>query len=155
MTRHRVFGTAAAWLALSIPLTIAGTRPAVVVIAGIVAAVAALIFVMVDLSQAATSHHWHRRGRGPRFEPGSDRWGLKVRQQLNRAERFGSTELSDVLVRLVDDRLLAHHGIDRARDEAAADLALTPALRRLVDQSPYRVTGVRDLDRIVTDIEAL
>lgn len=155
MTRRRVLGPVAAWLALSIPLAIAGTRPAVVVIAGIVGAAAALFFVMVDLSHAVSSHHWHRRGRGPRFEPGSDRWGVKVRQQLSRAERFGSTELSDVLVRLVDDRLLAHHGVDRARDEAAAHLALTPTLRRLVGEPPYRVIGLGDLDRIVTDIEAL
>jgi hypothetical protein len=155
MTRRRALGTAAVWLVLSILLAIGGTRPAVVVIAGIVAAVAALMFVMVDLSHAVTSHDWHRRARGPRFEPGSDRWGLKVRQQLNRAERFGSTELSDVLVRVVDDRLLAHHSIDRAHDEAAAHRALTPGLRRLVDETPYRITGLRDLDRLVTDIEAL
>ena len=155
MTRRRALGTAAAWLVLSILLTIGGARPAVAVIAGIVAAVAALFFVMVDLSHEVTSHHWHRRSRGPRFEPGSDRWGLKVRQQLNRAERFGSTELSDVLVRLVDDRLLEHRSIDRASDEAAANLALTPTLRRLVGEPRYRITGLRDLDRIVADIEAL
>ena len=155
MTRRRALGATALWLVLSILLTIGGARPAVVVIAGLVAASAALIFVMVDLSYAVASFDWHRRSRGPRFEPGSDRWGSRVRQQLHRAEQFNSTELSDVLVRLVDDGLLAHRGIDRARDEAAAHRALTPALRRLVGESPYRITGLRDLDRLVTDIEAL
>ena len=154
MTRRRVIGAAAVWLVLSVGMTIGGTRPAVVVIAGLVAAVAALLFVIVDLSDAVESLHWDRRSRVPRFEPGNDRWGITLRQQLDRAERFGSTELSEKLVRLVDDRLLAHHGIDRARDAAAADRVLTPALRGVVAQPPRRVS-LRALDRIVADIEAL
>ena len=155
MTRLRVIGTIAVWFALSVLLTIAGARPAVVVIAGVVAAVATLTFVTVDLSHAVTSIDWGRRHRGLRFEPGNDQWGLKVRQQLQRAERSGSTDLSDALVRLVDDRLVAHHGIDRASDEAAAHRILSPALRRLVRHPPPRIAGVRDLDRIVAEIEAL
>ena len=155
MTRLRVIGTVAVWFALSVLLAIAGARPAVVVIAGVVAVVATLTFLTVDLFHAVTSLHWSRRHRGLRFEPGSDQWGLKVRQQLHRAERSGSTELSDALVRLVDDRLVAHHGIDRARDEALAHRILSPALRRLVCHPPPHIAGVRDLDRIVTEIEAL
>ena len=42
----------------------------------------------------------------------------------------GSTELSEMLVRLVDDRLLAHHGIDRARDAAGSGPASLPGAAR-------------------------
>ena len=56
---------------------------------------------------------------------------------------------------LVDDRLLAHHHIDRVAQPQAADELLTPTLRRLL-AGPRRQTATpRELQRIHTDIEAL
>ena len=52
-------------------------------------------------------------------------------------------------------RALVHRHIDRAADPAAAMEALTPTLRRLVAGPRRRGASVRELDRIVTDIEAL
>jgi hypothetical protein len=74
---------------------------------------------------------------------------------MTSGERAGSTELRTQLVSLVDDRLMAHHGIDRSSDPVRADAVLTPALRRLMSEPRSSGLGLRELRRIVTDIEAL
>ena len=78
-----------------------------------------------------------------------------LRTELYDAWWFGSAELRGSLVDLVDDRLLAHHRIDRATDPAAAMEVLTPTLRQLVVVDRRPAVAVRQLDRIITDIEAL
>ena len=74
--------------------------------------------------------------------------------ELHYARWFGSAELGGTLVDLVDDRLLAHRHIDRATDPAAAMEVLTPTLRHLVAAQRPAV-GLRQLGRIITDIESL
>lgn len=143
-----------AWLVLSVSLAATNAQPAVLVLAGIVAVVSAVILVMFDLSNAVIRVGWTRPRQVRRSTRGSDPRVSSLRTELYDARWFGSAELRGTLVDLVDDRLLAHRHIDRATDPAAAMEALTPILRHLVAaQRP--AAAVRQLGRIITDIESL
>lgn len=142
------------WLVLSVSLAATNAQPAVLVLAGIVAVVSAVILVMFDLSNAVIRVGWTRPRQVRRSTRGSDPRVSSLRTELYDARWFGSAELRGTLVDLVDDRLLAHRHIDRATDPAAAMEALTPILRHLVAaQRP--AAAVRQLGRIITDIESL
>ena len=154
MTRWRALATVCAWLALSVSLAATNARPAVLVLAGIVAVVSAVLLVMFDLSNSVIQVGWTRPRQERRSTRGSDPRVNSLRTQLYDARWFGSAELRGTLVDLVDDRLLAHRHIDRATDPAAAMEALTPTLRQLVAaQRP--VVAVRQLGSVITDIESL
>ena len=154
MTRWRALVTVCVWLVLSVSLVASNARPAVLVLAGIVAVVSAVILVMVDLSNAVIRVGWTRPRELRRSTRGSDPRVSSLRTELYDARWFGSAELRGTLVDLVDDRLLAHRHIDRATDPAAAMEVLTPTLRHLVAAQRPAV-AVRQLGRIITDIESL
>ena len=154
MTRWRALVTVCVWLVVSVSLTASNARPAVLVLAGIVAVVSAVILVMVDLSNTVIRVGWTRPRQARRSTRGSDPRVNSLRTELYDARWFGSAELRGILVDLVDDRLLAHRHIDRATDPAAAMEALTPTLRHLVAAQRPAV-AVRQLGRIITDIESL
>jgi hypothetical protein len=155
MTRWRALGTVCVWLVVSVSLAATNARPAVLVLAGIVAVVSAVILVMFDLSKAVIRVGWTRRREVRRSTRGSDPRVSSLRNQLHDARWFGSAELRATLVDLVDDRLIAHRHIDRATDPAAAMEALTPTLRHLVAAPRRPAVAVRQLGRIITDIESL
>jgi hypothetical protein len=154
MTRSRVLVTVGVWLVLSVSLAATNARPAVLVLAGIVAAVSAVILVGVDLLNTVIQVGWTRSSQVGRFNRGSDPRVNSLRSELYDGRWFGSAELRGTLVDLVDDRLLAHRHIDRASDPAAAMEVLTPTLRHLVAAQRPSV-AVRQLGRIITDIESL
>jgi hypothetical protein len=73
-------------------------------------------------------------------------------QDLRTAERLWQR-----LVELIDDRLLAEHGIDRGRDPAGAQAILGDDLARFATD-PHAARTLTDLatvDRVVSRIEAL
>ena len=142
------------WMVLSVSLAASNARPAVLVLAGIVAVVSAVILVMFDLSNAVIRVGWTRQREVRRSTRGSDPRVNSLRTELYDSRWFGSAELRGTLVDLVDDRLLAHRHIDRATDPAAAMEVLTPTLRHLVAAQRPAV-AVRQLGRIITDIESL
>ncbi len=154
MTRWRALVMVCVWLVFSVSLAASNARPAVLVLAGIVAVVSAAIVVMVDLSHAVIRVGWTRPRQVRRPSRGSDPRVSSLRTELHDARWFGSAELRGTLVDLVDDRLLAHRHIDRATDPAAAMEVLTPTLRHLVAAQRPAV-AVRQLGRIITDIESL
>jgi hypothetical protein len=154
VTRWRALAMVCVWLVFSVSLAATNARPAVLVLAGIVAVVSAVILVMVDLSHAVIRVGWTRPRQVRRSTRGSDPRVSSLRTELHDARSFGSAELRGTLVDLVDDRLLAHRHIDRAADPAAAMEVLTPTLRHLVAAQRPAV-AVRQLGRIITDIESL
>jgi hypothetical protein len=154
VTRSRALATVCVWLVLSVSLAATNARPAVLVLAGIVAAVSAVILVGVDLLNTVIRVGWTRPRQVRRSTRGSDPRVSSLRTELYVARWFGSAELRGTLVDLVDDRLLAHRHIDRATDPAAAMEVLTPTLRHLVAAQRPAV-AVRQLGRIITDIESL
>jgi len=155
VTRWRALATVCVWLVLSISLAATNARPAVLVLAGIVAVTSAVALVIFDLSNAVIQVEWPRPERVFRSTRGSDQRVNSLRTQLYDGRWFGSAELSETLVDLVDDRLLAHRHIDRATDPGAAMEALTPTLRQLVAAHRRSAVAARQLDRIITDIESL
>jgi hypothetical protein len=155
MTRSRILIALSSWLVLSLALAAADARPAVIVLFGIIAVVAAVIVVVLDLPEETAALEWHRQRSARRAMPGVDHRVRALRDQLYGARSMESNELRVALVELVDDRLLVHRHIDRAADPAAATEALTPTLRRLVGGQRRTGISVRELGRIVTDIEAL
>jgi hypothetical protein len=154
VTRWRALVMVCVWMVLSVSLAASNARPAVLVLAGIVAAVSAVILVMFDLSNAVIRVGWTRQREVRRSTRGSDPRVNSLRTELYDSRWFGSAELRGTLVDLVDDRLLAHRHIDRATDPAAAMEVLTPTLRHLVAAQRPAV-AVRQLGRIITDIESL
>jgi len=148
VTRSQALVALSVWLVLSVALAATDARPSVIVLFGIISIVTVVIVVVLDLPDRTVTIEWHRpRGR-PQSTRGVDQRVSALRDQLHTAGWLGSNEL-------VDDRLLVHRRIDRAVDPAAAMEALTPTLRRLVAGRRRPGTTVRELDRILTDIEAL
>jgi hypothetical protein len=140
---------------LVVALWASNSSPAEAVLGGIVAAIAATVFVMLDLAGDISRVDWTRRARTPPLAAASDDRVEAFRRRARAAWLTGSTEINDMLVELVDDRLLARHRVDRHADPTAADELLTPTLRRLLAGPRRQVAAVRELREIVTDIEAL
>jgi len=155
MTRRRILVAACVWLFLSVSLAASNSRPAVILLGSIVAVVAAVIVVMLDLGRGATRVEWTRRRPVLASTRGKDPRVASLRSQLYDARWFGSAELRGTLIDLIDDRLLAHRHIDRASDPEAAMDALPPQLRQLVAHPRRSVAGVGQLERILSDIESL
>jgi hypothetical protein len=74
-----------------------------------------------------------------------------------RPDDASTDRLRAALVDLVDDQLLAAHGIDRRTDPKRAAAVMGATLTAFVDDPALgrRLTKSRDLDRIVTLIEQL
>jgi hypothetical protein len=156
VTRWRALATVCVWLVLSVSLAATNARPQVLVLGGVVAVVSAVMLVMLDLAKTVSRIEWTRRREVYRStRRGGDPRVSSLRTQLYDARWFGSAELRGALIDLVDDRLLAHRNIDRATDTAAAMEALTPTLRHLVAGPRHPALAVRQLGRIITDIESL
>jgi hypothetical protein len=155
VSRARLIVVAALWLLITLPLGLTGAEPEVIALAGVLLAGSAVIVFAFDLSGELIPVPWTRRSRLPPRSPGSNWRSVTLRRQMTSGERAGSTELRTQLVSLVDDRLAAHHRVDRAQSPSQADAVLTPALRRLVAEPRSSALGLRELRRIVADIEAL
>jgi len=149
-----VLATASIWLVLSLSLWATGSRPAVIVLAGIVIVGAALVVSVVDVARDIGDTGWSR----PRITNrpiNDDQRVTQLRHQMAGARQTDSSELHDRLVSLADDRLIVHHGIHRSEQPLLANRALTPTLRALLNRSPRRLGSRRTLDQTITDIEAL
>jgi hypothetical protein len=154
MTRLRLLATVAAWVILSIALWLSDADPAVIPLAGIVAVIAAAGLVAVDLGTSVQQVHWPAPTT---WDPSATVAGSDTTRTLryvDMAVRSNSRELHDRIVELVDDRVLAHHDIDRRVDPHAADQLLSPAIRRFLDGPQRRITD-RELQTVLNEIEAL
>lgn len=154
MSRWRVVAAVALWAVLVVALQASDARPAALVLGGVVAALVATVFVVVDLDSGIRPVEWRRQSyAAPRQH--RDRRVESVRRLSHNAWWSGAGGINTTLLELIDDRLLAHHQIDRAADPAAAERVLTPALRHLVAHPRGQTAGVRTLRRLLRDIEAL
>ncbi|MEZ5215524.1 MAG: hypothetical protein R2705_00190 [Ilumatobacteraceae bacterium] len=154
MNRARVLVAVATWVVLVVALALGGYRPATLALAGIVGAAVVGVALIGDVWTDVVPIDWERRRRSLDLHA-IDTKANRLRVDVRAAMMTGSTQLTDQLTELVDDRLLAHHGVDRASDPASADALLTPRLRRLVEGSNRRTVLLRELSQVVTEIEAL
>jgi len=155
VTRRRLLTATSVWAVLSLTLWASGSRPAVIVLGGIVAIASAVILVLVDVTGAVARVRWTKRTDQPGPARGEDPRVSLMRHQVRAAWLTGSTQLSETLVDLLDDRLSSNLHIERSTNSAAADRILTPSLRRLVSGPRRQTATVRELRQILTDIEAL
>lgn len=127
--RLRLGGAAAAWAATVAAFALLGMRPAVVPLAAITAAVAVVLWVLLDLGDVAQPVDWRATsdiGAGAR---GTDaRLALLHRQVSDARSLDGGRSLQRALVALVDDALRSRHDIDRVADPDAAAAVLGPEL---------------------------
>ncbi len=155
MTRWRIIITTVAWLLLWGALQLTDSRPDPLLLAGIVTAIAVILVVLRDMIELVAPVEWvspyevgsSLRGRDTRVDT--------LRRQLDGAPWLSRQSIGDVLVELIDDRLLAHHGIDRYERPDAAAALLSRRLRRVVAEPGRSAPILRDIDRIIDDIEAL
>lgn len=133
-----------------------GPRP--VLLAGIAAALATALWLMLDLSDVAAPAAWSAASTTDGTRRGADSRLRLLHRQIEHAPSHDEGRvLHRLLVELIDDRLLADHCIDRTvqPDRAAAELgtdlagfvAATPSAKRLGDPA--------FLSSILTRIEAL
>jgi hypothetical protein len=155
MTRWRALVTLCVWLLLAVSLAATNARPEVLLLGGVVAAASTTILVILDFSRTVVRVRWTRRRQLYRSARGGDPRVSSLRNQLYDARWFGSAELRETLLELVDERLLAHRHIDLATDPGGAMEVLTPTLRPLVAGTRRPAIAVSQLARIVTDIESL
>ncbi|MEN9645683.1 MAG: hypothetical protein RL238_2352 [Actinomycetota bacterium] len=155
MTPLRVGITAACWLLLWGALAVADAQPDPLLLAALVTVLAVGVVVLRDLVDTVEHVEWvspfevgpGRRGRDARVDT--------LRRQLDGAPWMSRQSIGDVLVEIIDDRLLAHHDVDRYEDPAAANALLTPRLRRVVADPGRAAPILRDVNQIIDDIEAL
>jgi hypothetical protein len=151
VTLARISVAIGAWGLLSLALWVSDAEPAVAVLAGVAAAIAVAGATAFDLAVMTSDVKW-RKGQAA---PPADQRATKLQRLMNARVRYDSTELEERLVALVDDRLLANKGIDRASMPEAAAEVLTPRLRDLVAGRRRGIAVPRELQRILTDIEDL
>lgn len=155
MTPRQVLATAALWLLLSGLLVASDSEPAVVVLGGIVAVLAAMVVVAVDLGREVALVVWPKQRSRHLVPREDDRRVAKLRHQGQASARFEPDELQGTLAALVNDRLRANRGIGSEEAAAAASTVLSPALRRLIEGRSHRAVSIRELNRVLSEIEEL
>lgn len=157
MTRRRAVIVLGVWLVTVGLMAALEMRPAVLAMGAIVAAVAAVAGVLFDLGELPVPVDWTAVRDSGTSGRGADPRVRSLRRQLLDERRLDVTHLHATLVELVDDRLVAHHRIDRSADPVAAGAVLAPSLRDLVAGTPGdgSVADPRRLQLILDDLEAL
>lgn len=155
MTRLRALVVVTIWVLLSLGLWASDASPAVLLLGAVIAVAVAVVVVSIDLATAISGVEWTSRPTSVPADVSDDPVVTSLRRQIRAASWGGSTQLRDTLLEVIDERLLAHHRIDRAADPAAATAVLTPRLRRFVERQRRREVAPGELRQILTDIETL
>lgn len=133
------------------------TGPNVLLVAGLVVLASGIVWLVNDLGRDAARPH----PAPPLASPTASHPDLRIttlRQALATGgrDRNLTDRIRGSLVELVDDELLANHGIDRHHDPDAARAVLDPALQRFIEHpDAAQAMTTRSLAAVVTLIEAL
>jgi hypothetical protein len=155
---RRAGAVVAVWLVVYVISEAGGTGPRPLLIGVFLCATASVLWLAVDLAEHVTPAQWDTGGRSTAHRRGADvRVGVLQRALDDVVKRQDVAHLHPLLVDLVDDRLLAHHGVDRERDPRSARAVLGDELADFVTTppSPVQLSNHRDLARILTLVEAL
>ena len=130
-------------------------NPLLVVVAGLGGGVAAsVVFDLVTSSSIVAAGPFpSRAGTAPRVDARIRSLRFNLRSMRDeRADR-----LYRLLVELIDDQLIAAHGIDRASQPDRAAAIIGPDLQRFVDDpgAARSLKRLPRLERIVTEIERI
>lgn len=154
MTWFRLGFTLVVWAIAVVALLGSEAEPHVLVLAGTIGVVATAGFVASDVVRSGAPVMWARSPQ-PFAAGGKDDAVMAIAVNIRSSNRASGTVLRDALVSLVDQRLLDRHGIDRARQPAAASAVLPGRLQTLIEQRRLRLSKVDDVQTILDEIEAL
>lgn len=155
MTRRVLGVSLAIWLVLSASLWGTGWDPDVFVLGGILVSGGVVLVVVVGLIVEVRPPVWPDPDSEADFvAPDHERVNLLL-GDLDGSGRVDTTRMRTTLLRVVDQRLLDRHGIERVAQPGAANELLTPRLLRLVDGPTSRLASVRELRSILSDLEEL
>jgi hypothetical protein len=135
-----------------------GLRPRPALVIAVLLGGFAIGWLVTDVGRRTVRVEWTpprrritpRHGLDPRFL----RLASLMRDETDR--RLVSFRVHQTLVRIVDDRLQSHHGIDRATQPEQAAALLGPDVSQYVDRPPAtRDLHPGQLDDLITRIEAL
>ena len=155
MTRRRLVIAIALWVLLSLELVRSNAQPAFLVLAAIMALVATALSLAFDLAKDIVAADWPTPGGQPPVDTSLQKRADTLRALASGAAGGYTTTLHDSLVDLVDDRLLANHGIDRRTNPQGAELILPDSLLRLIDGPDRSTSSANQLSRLLNDIEEL
>lgn len=136
--RRRIGIAVAAWLGAVLVLAVTSMRPAVVGLAAVTAAGAAVLWLVLDLSDVSAPVDWRAHSDASAATRGADARVRVLRRQITDGRMLdGPSALHRSLVEIVDDALRAHHRIDRSSDPSrAADVLGRPLYEFVVSASP-------------------
>jgi len=144
---------------VSVLMLVLGMHPRLVLVWLIGGAVAAIGWLLLDVGSLPKEIDWERHverdERWPRADLRVSLIRARLHRERNRGDEWAST--SDDLAALVDARLRAAHGIDRADDVDAATRILGPELTAFMDDPDRRrrMCELRSLPHTLTLIEQL
>lgn len=135
-----------------------GMGPRLLLVAGIVAMITAVIWLARDLGAVVVPVEWP--SIQPPYSVDIVEWRVGTLRSLLMSIRRSdgaNARLHELLTGLIDDRLTTAHGVDRAHDPHTAAAVIGPELQAFVmAERPVRVlVEPRDVARIVTLIENL
>ena len=128
------------WVVVYAVSAAADTDPQPVLLAALIVLLASVLWLATDLADHVVPAKWETWTMSLRSRRGADvRVGVLQRALSDVATRQDVDRLHPVLVALVDDRLAAHHGIDRTTDASRAATVLGPELSDFVRRAPSPV----------------
>lgn len=157
MWRRRLVGGFAAWAVTFALSVVAGTDPQPVLLAALMALVAGIAWLAVDLSEMVSPAEWDTWASSARRRGSDVRVGVLQRALEDIATRQEVERLHPMLVDLVDERLEAHHGVRREQEPVRAAALMGDELTQFVEHPPppVRFGNLMYLGRIVGRIEEL
>jgi hypothetical protein len=146
------------WAVVVLVAQVFGNQPDVPLLALLTAAVAATLWLYLDVSTRSETPSWELPDDAPVRPPGEDpRLALLTRVVAGHLDaRDVGDALHRHLLQLADRRLVARHGITREADPDRAAALLGPELTALAGQRPpHPRLDPRRIDVLLSRIEAL
>ena len=152
----RVAVTFALWLAIAVAAWVLGNRPQPGLLALYVAVGAAVVWLFLDVSADSEPSSWPGARDEPVRTPGEDPRLDQLRRVVG--HHLDGREVGDALHRrlgdLVDQRLVARHGITREADPERAAALLGPDLTSaLAARPPYPRLAPARIEQLLQRIE--
>jgi hypothetical protein len=134
-----------------------GLRPRPLLVVAVTVGVFALAWLMADVSSRLGAVEWSVPRRRVIPRNGLDaRFSRLARILRDRDPSVAAQQVHATLVRVVDDRLAAHHGIDRRLQPTQARSVMGEPLTAYIDEPPMvRRDQTAYLADVITRIEAL
>lgn len=167
-TGWRVGVTVGAGTATGVAMVLLGMEPRLALVGCVVVAVAASVWLLVDLANVVSPIFWHNFGTFANTSARSHRsvqtLQTRLRTPARRRHRTAALEhvrpdpvdeITVTLLDVIEDHLVSEHGIDVLLDHHAAAEVLGPELTRFVTDSTSRrsMAQPRTLARTLTLIE--